>query len=100
MAAVGGSPRPEAGWFLVGHVSAPLSAGGSWPILSAVPRIASGLTAAVLALLCAAPAAPAAKCKPKNRCGTASHATGWHHGTYDGGPGDPIIAPVPVRARH
>jgi len=73
------------------------SAAVSDPVM--VPRIASGLIAAVLALLCAAPAAPAAKCKTK-KCGTASHATGWHHGTYDGGPGDPIIAPVPVRAHH
>jgi len=55
-------------------------------------RIAPGLLAAVLALLCAAPAAPAAKCKPK-KCGKVSQ-TGWHNGTYDGGPGDPIIAPV------
>jgi hypothetical protein len=66
------------------------------PILDDVTRTAPGLIAAVLALLGCAAAAPAAKCKPK-KCGTTSQA-GWHHGTYDGGPGDPIIAPVPVKA--
>lgn len=70
-----------------------------------VVRIAPGLTAAVLALLCAAPAAPAANCRAAKKCDPkpairkpAKHATGWHNGTYDGGPGDPIIAPVAVRA--
>jgi hypothetical protein len=78
-----------------------LSAGACWPILMAVPRIVPGLIAAVLTLLCAAPAAPAAtKCKKPSTCAQAGHARGWHNGTYDGGPGDPIIAPVPVRARH
>ena len=67
-------------------------------------RTAPGLIVAVVALLGAAPAAaPAAKCK-KHACEAASkpakHKTGWHNGTYDGGPGDPIIAPVPVRAHH
>jgi hypothetical protein len=78
-----------------------------------MPRIAPGLVVVLTTLLAASPGAvaarPAAKCKPKHACESVKPAkkpakpskpkkpsanTGWHNGIYDGGPGDPIIAPL------
>ena len=57
------------------------------------------------ALACAAPspAAAAPGCKGKKACKAQAGkkhpkprtGTGWHNGIYDGGPGDPVIAPLP-----
>lgn len=67
-------------------------------ILARMARTAPGLVAALVLVLGTAAPAPAAKCR--RHCtakAKVTHATGWHNGTYDGGPGDPIIAPVPAR---
>lgn len=71
-------------------------------------RTAPGLVVVLATLLAATPgaaaAAPAGKCKAKHACESArkppkqqkqpTGRTGWHNGVYDGGPGDPIIAPL------
>jgi hypothetical protein len=83
------------------------------PILWEMTRIAPGLVVVLSTLLVATTgvtAAPAAKCKDKHACeakkpakkpakpakkpGKPAAGTGWHNGVYDGGPGDPIIAPL------
>jgi hypothetical protein len=65
-------------------------------------RTAPGLIAVLATLLVAAPAVEAAPCKGKKACKAQAKApkkpkngTGWINGTYNGGPGDPIIAPLP-----
>ena len=63
-------------------------------------RTAPGLVVVLVTLLVSSPLAQAgssaARCKGKRAC-KARAGSGWHHGTYDGGPGDPIIAPLPSR---
>jgi hypothetical protein len=67
-------------------------------------RTAPGLIVVLATLLCATPAVEAAPCKGKRACKAQAKAkkspkpkdgTGWINGTYNGGPGDPIIAPLP-----
>jgi hypothetical protein len=64
-------------------------------------RTVPGLALILAALLAAAPAVQAGTCKGKHACKAQAHkkpkktGTGWHHGVYDGGPGDPVIAPLP-----
>jgi hypothetical protein len=65
-------------------------------------RTAPGLVIVLLAMLCAAPAVEAGPCKGKRACKAQAKkphkpttGTGWIDGTYNGGPGDPIIAPLP-----
>lgn len=72
-------------------------------------RTAPGLVVVLVTLLAATPGAVAVtavgKCKVKQACDAGRNkppkkpkkptgATGWHNGVYDGGPGDPIIAPL------
>ena len=64
-------------------------------------RTAPGLIAVLATLLCAAPVVEAAPCKGKRACKAKAKAkkqrpgTGWIDGTYNGGPGDPVLAPLP-----
>lgn len=71
-------------------------------------RTAPGLAIVLVTMIAAAPvseARPSAPaCKGKRACKAQAKkpatprpksGTGWHNGTYDGGPGDPIIAPLP-----
>lgn len=65
-------------------------------------RTAPGLIAVLATLLVATPAVEAAPCKGKKACKAQvkppkkpKTGTGWINGTYNGGPGDPIIAPLP-----
>jgi hypothetical protein len=63
-------------------------------------RTAPGLVAILVTLLAATPAADARTCKHKKACKAQvhkkpKHETGWHNGIYNGGPGDPVIAPLP-----
>ena len=62
-------------------------------------RTAPGLVVALAALLLTTPAVEAKPCKGAHACKAQAKkpkpATGWHNGIYDGGPGDPVIAPLP-----
>ena len=65
-------------------------------------RTAPGLVVVLVAMFCAAPAVDAAPCKGKKACQTQSkkprkpkHGTGLIDGVYNGGPGDPILGPLP-----
>ena len=64
-------------------------------------RTAPGLIAVLATLLCAAPVVEAAPCNAKRGCKAAKAkkqqrpGTGWINGTYNGGPGDPVLAPLP-----
>jgi hypothetical protein len=67
-------------------------------------RTAPGLVVVLATLLLAAPAADAGArgCKGRKACNARAekprkpaNGTGWIGGIYNGGPGDPIIAPLP-----
>jgi hypothetical protein len=65
-------------------------------------RTAPGLVIVLVTLLSAAPAAEAGPSTGRHACKAQAKkprkpktGTGWIGGTYNGGPGDPILAPLP-----
>jgi hypothetical protein len=65
-------------------------------------RTAPGLVVVLVAMLCASPAVEAAPCRGKKACKAQAkkprkpaNGTGWIDGVYNGGPGDPILGPLP-----